>query len=223
MTRETPDLLDRLVIAIDRWQRRRLSIWEFSDDPECILRLGVATARIGAELADGTVVHPGDTVGIIHFWNARMPQIPPSGPDLAWARAFKHLLVHSLRLLACYLVENPTVAQFDAIGGELPFIYTRASIRMLRHLGFEVFDPVYPHSLAAQATDIGARLWTWLLRRAFNPESARGLRLSDLQRRPVWLSRCTFLSLYEPGDSTDHPRYNAGNLSSQLTATQTRR
>jgi hypothetical protein len=196
---ETPDLLNRLVIAIDRWQRRQRGIWEFSNDPECILRLETATARMGAELTDGTVIRPGNTVGVIHFWNARMPQIPPGGPDLAWARRFKRLLIHSFRLLARYLVENPTATECDAIGGELPLVYTPASTRMLRHLGFEVFDPVHPHGLVEQAIDIGTRLWTWLLRRAFNPESARGLRLSDLQRRPVWFSRRIFLALYGPG------------------------
>lgn len=200
------DLLSRLVVAFDRWQRHRLGIWAFSDDPACILRLGLTTARIEAELADGMVVRPGETIGVIHLWNERMPQIPPAGPDLAWARKLKQALVHSLRLLARYTVETPTLADIRAFGGELSLAYTPAAVRLLCRLGLEVFDQVPPHGLTERTRDLIARLWTWLLRRTFNPESVRGLRMGDLQRRPVWLSRHTLIALYGPGDSTTSGR-----------------
>jgi hypothetical protein len=198
MADENRDLLDKLVIAFDRRQRRKLDIWEFSDDPECILRVGLTTARRGAELADGTVVRAGDTVGLLHLWNERIPQIPPGGPDLAWGRTFKHLLVHSLRLLARYMVEDHTLDEIEAFGGDFPFKFTPGAVNMLRRLGMEVFDPVPPHNLTERVIDFATRLWTWLMRRAFNPESIRGRRLRDIHRRPTWLSRRAFIAHHGP-------------------------
>lgn len=191
-------LLDSLVIAIDDFQRKRLGIWEVSDDPECILRLGLTTSYMGARLADGTVVQPGERIGLIHFANERVPTAPPGGPDLAWAREFMRRMTTSLRLLTRHLVENPDMAGIRAFGGELPFVYTTSSTRFLERLGLEVFDPLPPGGLLARVVDMGARLWTLLLRRAFNPDSAPGLRLNDLERRPVWLSRQTLIALYAP-------------------------
>ena len=189
-------------MAIDRRQRQRLGIWEFSQDPDCIFRLRIASAHIGAELADGTVVRPGDTIGEIHAWNERVPHIPPDGPGLTWAKSFRRVFVHSFRLMARHIVENATLADIQAFGGELPFVYTPASTRLLRRMGLEVFDPVPPDGLAERATDLGARLWSWLLRRAFNPASVRGLRPSDIERRPTWISRRTLIALHGSDDKS---------------------
>jgi hypothetical protein len=195
------DLLDRLVVAFDRWQRRRLGIREFSDDPASILRLGVGVARTGAELADGTVVRPGERIGVLHLWNEHMPRIPPTGPDLAWAKAVYRAAVHSLRLLARYVAETPAWEGIRAFGGDFSVIYDPGAIRLLRRLGIEVSDPVPPRGPVGWVVDLATRLWTWLLRRAFNPGSVRDLRLSDLQHRSVWLGRRTLEALYGAEDA----------------------
>lgn len=196
MTHRRPDLFDKLVIAADRQIRRRMKVWEFSDDPACILRLGRIVARADARLEDGTTVHRGDPIGIIHLSNERLPRIPANGPDLAWARLFHRMLSRSFRLLAEYAAKAPDLADVHVFGGLLPLVYTPATIRLLQHLGFEVHDPVPPRTLTERVVDWGARLWTWLLRRAFNPASAQGLRLSDLQRRQVWISRQALVALH---------------------------
>jgi hypothetical protein len=206
MTHPRRDLLSKLVMAIDRWQRRRLGIWAFTDDPECIVRVGRGTTHRRVDLADGTVVRPGETVGIIHLWNERMPQIPPTGSALRWALEFRRLLVHSLHLLAQYVAESPKLEGIEAFGGDLPFVFTPATTRFLRRLGFEVFDPVPARGPVEWAIDLGARTWTLLLRRTFNPSSADRLRLSSLRRRPVWFSRRKLLSLYAPEHTDVHKR-----------------
>jgi len=192
------DLLDRLVAAIDRRQRKVLRIREFSDDPGCIFRLGFAIARERIELADGTVVHPGDPLGVLHLWNEQMPRIPPSGPDLAWAKELYRALVHSLRLLARYVAANPDLRDVPAFGGDLALVYTTATIRMLRRVGFEVVDPAEPQGPAARLVDWASRLWVWFLRRAFNPQSAKGLWPRDLEHRQLWLSRRVLLARHGP-------------------------
>ncbi len=192
------DLLDRFVVALDRWQRRRLSIWEFSDDPRCVLRLGLARSHLDVRLADGTAVQRGDIVGVIHVWNEHMPQIPPGGPDLAWAQRLSRSLIHSLRLLARYVATSPTFDAIQAFGGEATFAFTPGTIRMLSRLGMEVFDPL-PQRGVRWFIDLGARTWVWLLRRAFNPRSVKGL--GDIERRPFWMSKRTLLALRGPQSS----------------------
>lgn len=198
MTARRRNLLRGLVIAIDRWQRQRLDIWEFTDDPRCITRVGRTTTRIGARLSDGTVVHAGDRIGVIHFWNERVPPIPPEGATLGWVREFMGRLTYSFRLLAVYAAQSPRLAEIDAFGGELPLPYTPATVRLLERLGLEVFDPVPPQSLTDRVVDLGARTWTWLLRYAFNPESVRGLGPKDFSRRPTWISRAKLIRMYAP-------------------------
>jgi hypothetical protein len=177
-----------------------MGIQEFSDDPRCILRLGVATARADVELADGTVVRRGDTVGVLHLWNEHMPQIPPNGPDLAWAKEFKRSLVLSFRLLASHVAQDPALADIQAIVGDIPLTYTPATIRMLQRIGLQVITPAPPRGLVNRGIDLGMRIWTWLLRRAFNPGSMQDLRLSDLHHRSVWSSRRTLIALHGSDD-----------------------
>ncbi len=193
------DLLDRLVVAFDRRQRRWLHIWEFSDDPNCILRVSITRARIGAELADGTVVRPGDRIGVIHLWNERVPRIPAAGPDLEWATTLARLVTHSLRLLARYMLETSELDGIQAFGGEFGFVYTPVAIRLLRRLGLEIFEPRTPRGPVEWVEDLVMRIWPWLLRRVFNPASIRGRTLDDMRRRPVWITRSTILRLYGPG------------------------
>jgi hypothetical protein len=149
-------------------------------------------------LADGTVVHPGEPIVHMHIWNERMPQIPPGGPDLAWARAFRRSLTHSFGLMARHALENPALVEVNAFGGEFPHVYSQGSIRMFQRLGVEVWDPFRPQGVWGRIKDLGVRFWAWLLRRAFNPESARGLRLRDIERRCVWFSRQRLLEIYGP-------------------------
>lgn len=192
------NLLNRLVVAFDRWQRRRLHIWEFSNDPDCILRVSINRSRLDAELADGTVVRRGDRIGVIHLWNERVPRIPATGPDLEWARVASRSAVHSLRLLARYMLETSDLDGIEAFGGEFGFIYTPVTLRFLHRLGFEVCDPRPPRGLWECIEDTAMRIWPWLLRRVFNPASLRGRTLADMRRRPIWITRATLLRLYGP-------------------------
>jgi hypothetical protein len=198
VTSASRNLLARMVAAFDRRQRRRLGIWEFSDDPRCILRVGITTARIGAELADGTVVRPGDAIGVIHFWNERMPPIPATGADLAWARAFRRALTTSFGMLVRYMLEEPALDAVSVFGGELPLPFTPATVRLIERLGLEMFEPVPPHGLVNRVIDWGSRVWVWLMRYAFNPESVRGLGIRDFVRRPAWITRNKLIELYGP-------------------------
>ena len=58
---------------------------EFTDDPACVLRVGLSPARAPVSLSDGTRVEIGELVGTLHFWNEHLPRFKPGGPDLHWA------------------------------------------------------------------------------------------------------------------------------------------
>ena len=193
------DLLDRLVIAFDRRQRRRLGIWEFSDDPRCVFRIQLATARVAVNLADGTIVRVGDRIGAFHLWNEQVPRIPCTGPDLTWARTASEVMDHSFCLMADHVAANAAFEDVEALGGT--FTVPPSGARLLARAGVETHDPGPPRSVMDWVADRAMRVWVWLLRRAFNPESVRGLRLRDFQRRQLWLSKRTLLALYGSGDA----------------------
>ncbi|HEC35482.1 MAG TPA: hypothetical protein ENI39_02985 [Anaerolineae bacterium] len=198
------DVLSRLVAAFDRWMQRRLGIWEFSDDPDCMLRVGLVRCRWRVELADGTAVERGEVIGKIHAWNERVPPLPPTGPDLAWARGLRRRLVHSFRLLARAAQEDPRLADVRGFGGDGALEYSRAILRLLDRLGVETYD-LPSETLRERVEEKVNLLWTYLMRRTYNPPSIQGRGPEVLKRRFYWLSRERLLALHGPGTGADEP------------------
>ncbi len=189
------DLLSRLVAAIDRRMRRKLGIWEYSDDPDCIFRVGVAPSHWRVELSDGSVIERGEVIGVIHAWNERIPPLPPDGPDLAWARELWRKAVHSLRLLAQVTQEDPRLKDIRGFGWHGILEFSPGTMRLLERLGLEVYElPV--RSLRDWVEEKTALVWTYLMRRTFNPPSTKGRGMDVLKRRFYWISRERFLALY---------------------------
>jgi hypothetical protein len=193
MERAERDLLNQLTRAIDRLQRYLHGIREFSSDPDCIFRLSIDSAPRDTVLPDGTVFQEGDPVGIIHIWGDHMPVIPASGADLAWAARMARMLRRSTNLLAQHAAEDKSLQSISAFGNDTFLLYSQSTVRLLERIGFFVLEGVPADGLHQQARMRTVRLWTWLLRRAFNQQSIRGIRPSDLQYRPLWLSRRTLM------------------------------
>jgi len=191
------DLLDELVVAFDRRQRRKLNIWEFTDDPQCILRVSLARSRWEQQLADGSFIRRDEIIGRAHLWNDRVPPLPVAGPDLRWAREARQRFVHSLRLLAHAALEDPRLIAIRGFGGPAPFSYTAPALAIAERLGFEVYH--LPPSLWNTIEGKVSNLWVWLLRRAFNRPSIWGAGSKQLEYRFYWLSREKLLALYGPG------------------------
>lgn len=196
MQRAEKDLLNRLTRAIDRLQRYRRGIQEFSSDPDCIYRLSIESAPRNAILPDGTMFQQGEPVGILHIWGDHMPVIPPSGGDLAWAAKMARVLRRSASLLAQHAAKDRSLQSISAFGNDAFLLYTQATVHLLERIGFAVLEEAPSDGLHQQARMRAVRLWTWLLRRAFNQQSIRGIRPSDLQYRSIWLSRRTLMKRY---------------------------
>ena len=196
MQRAEKDLLNQLTRAIDRLQRYRRGIEEFSSDPDCIYRLSIEGAPRNARLPDGTEFQQGEPIGILHIWGDHMPVIPPSGDNLAWAAKMVHVLRRSANLLAQHVAKDKSLQSISAFGNDAFFLDTQSTIPLLERIGFAVLEEVPDDGLHRRARMRAVRLWTWLLRRAFNQQSIRGIKPSDLQYRSVWLSRRTLMEKY---------------------------
>jgi hypothetical protein len=190
------DLLDRLILAIDRGQRYLRGIYEFSSDPDCIYRLSIEGAPRDVRLPDGTMFHKGEQIGILHIWGEHMPMIPSVGINLAWATKLARLLRRSTNLLARHAAEEKSLQSIQAFGNDAFLPYTQNTVRLLERIGFAVLEDVPTESLHQKIRVWIVRYWTWLLRRAFNRQSARRVRPSDLQSRSIWLSRRKLLEKY---------------------------
>lgn len=196
MQRTEKDLLDRVIRALDRGQRYLRGIYEFSSDPDCVYRLSIESASRDVILPDGTVFHKGEPIGILHIWGEHMPMISPTGINLAWATRMARLLRQSTNLLAQHAVKEKSLQSIPAFGNDAFLPYTQTTVRLLERIGFAVLDDVPVDRLHQKIRVRIIRYWTWLLRRAFNRQSARRVRPSDLQSRSIWLSRRTLMEKY---------------------------
>jgi hypothetical protein len=196
MQRAEKDLLNRLTRAVDRLQRYRRGIREFSTDPDCIYRLSIEGAPRNTILPDGTEFQQGEPIGILHIWGDHMPIIPSSGGNLAWAARMVRVLHRSANLLAQHIAKDKSLHSIPVFGNDTFFLYTQPTVHLLERIGFAVLEIAPADGLRYQARIRVARVWTWLLRRAFNQQSIRGIKPSDLEYRSVWLSRRTLMERY---------------------------
>jgi hypothetical protein len=195
------DFLNLVTRALDRGQRYLRGIHEFSSDPDCIYRLSIESAPRDATLPDGTVFRRGEPIGVLHIWGDHMPAIPSSGINLAWAARVVRMLKRSSSLLAHHAAREASLQSIPAFGNDAFFIPTRANARLLERIGFAVLEGAPDARVYQQARIKVVRVWSWLLRRAFNQHSARGIGPADLQYRSIWMSRRTLLEKYHTNQS----------------------
>jgi hypothetical protein len=184
------------VAWVDALLRSYYGIYEFTDDPDCVLRVGLGQARAPVSLEDGTRVAIGELVGTLHFWNEHLPRYSSKGPDLGWACAFRDRVIHSLRAFSEYVEGEPGWREVRAIRTEtaLPARLGASQIgRVFQRYGFE---RVPTHSsFCARLHGLGECFVLWGLTRAFNPAALpRQPFLRD--RHELWISRATLLTRY---------------------------
>src|SRR5262249_30322138 len=116
-------LVHGAVRAMDLFLRRRHSIFEYTSDPECVLRLALVQCEGNVRLADGTRLRGGEPILELHLWNEHVPLIQPSGPTIAWAFEVNRRVNRSLRELAVYLERSPHLSEVGAIRGQLACVH----------------------------------------------------------------------------------------------------
>lgn len=194
-----------LVRAFDRFLCRATGVFEFCDDPECLVRLQWARAPHDLVLSEGTRVRAGAPVLMLHLWNEHLPHPGADGPDLRWAAGVRRMLTRSFRQVARWLAEQPDGHRVEAIGG-ITVLAVSADGRptpLIRHLGFDVFP--YRRALG-RFGEFWENFYTWAIMWTFNPVSLRGRSLLRLRRAEIWMSREAFLHRYGPDPTSESPR-----------------
>jgi len=184
-----------LMRRIDALMLRVLGIFEFSDDPACVLRLQITQAPRSLHLND-CVVDAGEPVLELHLWNEHIPPLPPSGPDLAWATLMRRLLIRSFRALSEQMRCDSRLADVRAVGGVMSWLTIKghpAGELLLRRLGFTVMPS---HNPLGQFGEFWENLYSWLIMWAFNAASLRNRQLWNMRRAEMWMSVEEFLSRY---------------------------
>lgn len=184
----------RLFLLIDEILRRRQKIEEFSDDPDCVLRIKRCLAprelaRIAAEIPAGADVLE------LHLWNEHLPQGSPSGPGLSWAVKGRGAFVRSLERLAAHIDRRADLREVEAVFGVTTFMSerdARTAERVLGRLGFS--QAPYRSSLGAFG-DFWENLHVWFLYRTFR-RGGRRKPLFGLRRRILWMSKQDLLRRY---------------------------
>lgn len=190
------------VTWLDCTLRRRQGIYEFTQDPACLLRLSRIRAERDVNLSDGTQVRAGDVVGDLHQWNEHLPIIPADGPAMKWAIELQNGLYHSFRQLATYVASEPSMQHIEAFHAASSFIGRHGNSqvsRMVRRFGVEMVDRPRRAGPLARLHDFGENILLWMLARAFVPPSAKGKLILSRPRQELWISRRALLAKYGPG------------------------
>ena len=190
--------LAALVRRIDGALRRRMGVFEFSDDPSCVMRLSIGRSRRDVTVGDGTHIRRGEPIGELHLWNERVPPMPREGPDLAWARQFQRQLLCSFRALAAYASHEPSLAEVRAFCGLNSFGSRYASAHMARLTDRWGLDLVVvrPGTLWGRLRYLAENVHAVAMIWAYNPSGLRGLDLTALRRDELWISRRRLMDTY---------------------------
>jgi hypothetical protein len=185
--------LAQAIFALDTRLRRRLGVIEYSAHPSCIFRLGIARARRGLTLRDGTCLQAGDRVAQLHLWSAHIPPVPRNGATIRWARGARQNIETSLRELAHYLASRHDLHDINVICADVPSgtqSQSQQVARIMEYFGFETFAGHEPLSAGERIHRIGENI---LISLTVFAQNAAALRLDTLSRVrvPIYLSRRT--------------------------------
>jgi hypothetical protein len=186
-----------MVRALDSWMRLRQGITEFTDDPNCILRVSLEAADRDLLLADGVVVKLGEPILEMHFWNERLP-LANGAIGLGWGGRFGRRLRRSFDNLAVALECDPRFSDVVALRGRLAFAGVRNSADCRRFgawFGFEVAEETRPITLRRRVHDVAEDVWLLALTYTFNPAALHGRSLVR-RRDNMWISRARLVERY---------------------------
>jgi YkoP domain len=189
-------VLTFLIHQLDALLRQLYRIREFTDDPNCLLRLAMKRASTSLSLSEGTRIMPGDPVGELHLWNDHVPHFPSGGPTLGWARRAHDLVVHSLSLLADHVENEPEWQGVQAFYADVPISPKRspASVRRVSlRYGFE--PALRRRTVWRSIHDVIESLLLGGLAYAYNPAASHRQEFLRHRQR-TWISRVTLIRLY---------------------------
>ncbi len=180
------------VRLIDYLLRMQGGLFEFSQDPECLLRLQLLAAPRSITLGN-QAISKGEPVLALHVWNERMPKIPAQGADLEWALRLRRRLVYSFREIARLIQGDERYAQVRALCGAstlFSFSNHTGGVQMMQHLGFTVMPY---HRPLGRFGEFWENLFSWWLMWTYNAKSLNSRKFWSQQRTEIWMTKIEFL------------------------------
>lgn len=197
-----------VVSGIDRLLRLRHGVFEFSDDPQCLLRVGITRSPQTIELADGTIVPRGAPVAELHFWNERLSQLGAEKAGTAWAKCFVIGMKQSFGELAEKLTTDDRLTEALAVHGKVWSPRTHKPDKVLRlaeFTGFEIHESSRLPAPLERWCDfwrqVYLRMLIWLFDKAASNRARKGYVC-----RSIWMSRREFLARYASEPSVEPAR-----------------
>lgn len=183
------------ILLLDRLLRRKLGIYEFTANSECLLRIATTYAQTEMRFSEGASIRPSDPLIELHFWNEHLEPLLALKAPWARTRLIGRRLELSLSLLAAYLVAHPEI--------EAEIIHGRVVMPLgQRFVRFKAIAERYGFSVTTSPARGLARWHDFLevflvhgLRWAFNPAPATH-RTLRLKRADLWIDRDTLVARY---------------------------
>jgi len=197
--REVPMILDKIVRKIDAILRDFYNIFDYCDDEDCMLRMSLTDSERDITLSDGTHIAKGEKIAELHFWNEHMPQMPKSGPDMAWALAFRRKIIHSLKNLSNYIETNSELSDIQAFFGDPPFSgqeSMKPMMDMVKRWGFDVVEKDAPQGIWERFVAFWEKVYTLMLVWVYNPGSLKNNDAWVRNRDELWISRNLLINKY---------------------------
>lgn len=187
------------VRLIDTLLSKSLRIYEFTDDPECILRIQLTRATHTTNFSDERILK-GEPLLELHVWNKRMPQLPEGGATLEWALHLHRQLINSFKGVAHVIQTDERFSQVRAVCGTsalFSFSGHTGGTHLMQHLGFTILPY---HRPFGRFGEFWENLFSWWLLWAYNDVSMQSREFFRLQRTEIWISTLEFMRRY--GDIT---------------------
>lgn len=191
-------LVGRLVLGLDERLRRAQHLFEYSDDPECLFRIGRTPAARPFTLSDGSAVDAGDPLIELHFWNQHIFARTDRADLFAWGARMRRAFLFSLKELSEFLDRSEEYDDIVAIFGNLGVAVAARSDQLRRVCRIYGFEPVLDGHRPSGAEHLhraGQNMLGLLLTLAVNPRSAR-LDVLARDRTPVAISRAELRRRY---------------------------
>jgi hypothetical protein len=186
--RERVHPLRRAIFALEALLMRAHKVVDFSNSPDCVLRISARRVRSTVVLADARLA-PGACVVDLHYLNEHLPHMGRSG--LAYGAGFRRRLMRSFEALAAALESDPRLRDVKAVRARMnsPFSRRRSEMdRFAAHFGLAPARQTETVSLVQRAHELGDDIWFCALTWAYTPE-ALGRRAVLRWRGDVWISR----------------------------------
>jgi hypothetical protein len=204
------------VRGIEAVLRRYYGVFEFTSDPQCIMRLSHSRSPRDLVLSDDTRIGKGDALLALHFRNERLAAVLRQDATLETGVVLVQGMRHSLRLLARYVQAQHELDAVRALYGDFGFVRDERGEqlqRMLSRLGFDLVAGERP-GWDARRRAFWDNLYSWWMIWTFNPASLRRKSFAHMRRNEVWMSRAKLMAMSDLPDETRANRQALGSIGS---------